>query len=125
MEHPRNASPTTGSAKASRHPGVWARYTNLTLGVWLFTSAFMWPHSPPSRTNTWMVGLSIALLSASAIGAPAARFANTATAVWLFFSTITISHYSSDTLWNNAIVASAVFLLSFVPNRGGTLRSSA
>lgn len=125
MEHLRNANPTTHGAEPSRHSGVWARYANLILGLWLFTSAFMWPHSPPSRTNTWMVGLTIALLSISAIGAPAARFANTATAVWLFFSTITISHYSSDSLWNNAIVASAVFLLSFVPNRGGTLRSSA
>lgn len=108
--------------KESRDAGIWARYTNLCLGSWLFVSAFTWPHSASSRTNTWMVGLIIGLLSIAAIRAPAARFANTAAAVWLFCSTLSISHYSTDTSWNNAMVASVVFLISLVPNSGVPIR---
>jgi hypothetical protein len=97
---------------------------NLALGVWLFISAFIWQHSPASKTNTWIFGLIIALLSVSARRAPGARFANTAAAVWLFFSTLAISHYSQGTIWNNLIVAIAVFLFSLVPNRDSTIRAT-
>jgi hypothetical protein len=99
-------------------PGPVARYANLILGVWLFVSAFLWSHSPPSRTNTWILGLIIAFLSLSAMRTLRARYANTAAATWLFFSTLAITHYSRATVWNNSIVAVLVFLFSLVPNRG-------
>lgn len=101
-----------------RHdPGARARYANLILGIWLFISAFAWTHSPPSRTNTWILGLIIVFLSLSAIRTLRAHYANTAAAVWLFFSTLAITHYSRATVWNNLIVAVLVFLLSLAPNR--------
>jgi hypothetical protein len=102
----------------SGDPGTRARMANLVLGVWLFISAFLWEHSNPSRTNTWILGAIIALLSLSAVRTPSARFGNTAAAVYLFISTLAITHSSRGTVWNNILVAIAVFVLSLVPSRG-------
>lgn len=100
-------------------------YVSLCLGIWLVISAFIWPHSHPSRTNTWLLGVIIALLSILATRTPSARFANTAAAIWLFVSTLTFMHDSSATVWDNVIVAIAVFVFSLLPNRGPTIRASA
>ena len=34
-----------------------ARIVNLVLGIWLFISAFVWPHSTAQMTNTWILGV--------------------------------------------------------------------
>jgi hypothetical protein len=93
-------------------PGSPASFAELILGVWLLLSAFAWRHSPLSMTNTWILGLIIVFLSEMRT-----RYATTAAAVWLFFSTLATAHHSSATLWNNLIVAVLVFLISLVPNR--------
>lgn len=122
--YPNASRRTVGTASTSQDPGSWARFANLALGVWLFLSAFIWQHSPASKTNTWILGVIIALVSLSARRAPGSRFGNTAAAVWLFFSTLAISQYSQGTTWNNLIVAIGVFLCSFVPNRDSTIRAT-
>ena len=111
------AGPRQGG-ETPRDRGVWARYASLLLGIWLFSSAFLWRHVPASETNTWAVGIIIGSVSLAAIRAPAARLANTTVAVWLLLSTLLMFDSSPATAWNNALVAAAVFLLSLVPNRG-------
>jgi hypothetical protein len=95
-----------------------ARTLNVLLGVWLFISAFAWPHTLASFTNTWIVGLLVAIFALIAMRAPAMRYVDTALAIWLFVATFLLPHSSVGTLWNNALCAIAIFLLSLVP---GTL----
>lgn len=109
---------TTTTRQNDTSTGAAARYASIVAGVWLFLSAFLWEHSGASRTNTWIVGLLMVIFAAVALRAPMARFANTALSLWLFFSTLTIFHLQSITLWNNLTVAAIVFLLSLVPSRG-------
>lgn len=94
-----------------------ARIANVVLGVWLFISAFIWPHTQAQMTNTWIVGALIAIFALVAMRAPQARYVNTALAIWLFISVWVLPVESTATLWNNAIVAIAVFVLSLLPSR--------
>jgi hypothetical protein len=96
--------------------GAWPRWINLVLGVWLFVSAFIWPHTQASYTNTWILGVLITAVAVWALFVPAVRWANTALAVWLFISTLFIMHISTGTAWNNAIVAALVFIFSLMPS---------
>jgi uncharacterized membrane protein len=95
-----------------RNTSNWAAGINLVLGVWLFISAFVWPHTMGQQTNTWILGVLIALASAWAMYAPNARYLDTIFAVWLFVSTLVIARHSPATMWNNLIVAIIVFVLS-------------
>lgn len=100
-------------------PTAWPRLFNLILGIWLFISAFVWPHSPSSQTNTGIVGILIAATTIWTLYTPAARFVNTVLAVWLLASTWLIYHVSVGTLWNNLIVAIIVLVASLIPNGAG------
>jgi hypothetical protein len=93
-----------------------ARLANVTLGLWLFVSAFLWPHTPGSRANTWVLGLIIATIAA--VGStPTIRALSTVPALWLLFSSFWIADMTNATMWNNAIVAVLVSILSLVPTR--------
>jgi hypothetical protein len=93
----------------------WSSAINLLIGIWLFMSAFIWPHTTGQMTNTWIIGVLIALASAWAMYAPDARYLDTIFAVWLFISTFVIAHPTPATMWNNAIAAIVVFVLSLIP----------
>ncbi len=95
-----------------------ARIANLILGVWLFISAFLWPHSRAEMTNTWIMGVIIAVFALIAMRAPQARWVNTAAAIWTFIAVWALPHSNVGTQWNNALVAIVVFLLSLVPGVG-------
>jgi len=95
-----------------------ARGINLILGIWLFISAFIWNHTVAERTNTWILGVLCVVFALIAMSTPTARWLNTALAVWLFISVWALPHTSLGTMWNNALVAIAVFLLSLVPGAG-------
>lgn len=98
----------------ARNPYLWARILNFLLGVWLFISAFIWPHTAGERLDTWIIGIWIAVFSLVAMSQPSARWLNTLAAIWLFFSTLAITNTSQATPWNNIIVAILVFIVSFV-----------
>lgn len=100
----------------SRRSSPMARRANLVLGVWLFISPFLWPHSLDSRPNTRIVGLLITVCAAIAVVLPVARWANTALAVWLFLSTLTIFHVETATSWDNVIVSILVLVFSLAPS---------
>jgi hypothetical protein len=92
-----------------------ARTLNVILGVWLFISAFAWPHTPASFTNTWLVGLLVVIFALIAMRTPSTRYVNTALAIWLFISAFALPRASVATAWNNALCAIAIFILSLVP----------
>jgi hypothetical protein len=96
-----------------------AHYINIALGIWLFISAFIWPHSQTQATNTWIVGLLTVIFAAAALRYPSARYLNTILAVWLFISVWALPAISMATMWNNALVAIAIFLVSLVPGYAG------
>ncbi len=102
-------------------------YINLVVGVWVFISAFLWPHTFAMRTDTWIVGALIVLFSLLAMTTPPLRFVNTALAVWLFVTTLAFPHVRLGTLWSNIIASIIVFVVSLsysaYPNLGSGTRS--
>lgn len=90
------------------------RVINLLLGSWLFVSAFLWRHSGAQLTNTWVVGLLCVLVSLFALRVQSARYLNTVLAIWLFISAFALPVVSNWTVWNNTLVALAIFLLSLI-----------
>lgn len=106
--------------RAPTSPLDTTRLFNAALGVWLVISAFAWPHSPAQRTNTWIVGVLAFVISLAASSAPRLRFLNTILAVWLFISAFALPRISSGTLWNNVLVAIAIFVTSLMPSESWT-----
>ncbi len=98
-----------------------AQIANIVLGVWLFVSAFVWPHNYAQMTNTWILGILCVVFALIALSAPPARYLNTALAVWLFISAFAFANTNAATVWNNAIVGVAIFVLSMVPAGVGML----
>ncbi len=107
------------------NPGyqAWPRWVSLVLGVWLFISAFVWPHTMGEQTDTWILGVLIFFASIGAMYMPQVRFINTVLAIWLFFATLAIAHSNPGTLWNNCIVAIVVFAMSLIPSSAAALPS--
>jgi hypothetical protein len=98
----------------------WARILNVILGVWLFISAFAWPHTSAQFTNTWILGvLAVIFALVAAYAAPQARYLNTLLAIWLFISAFALPRLNVGTVWNNVIVAILMFIFSLVPSEGG------
>jgi hypothetical protein len=89
---------------------------NLALGVWLFISAFAWPHAQAQLTNTWILGVLCVIFAIVAMAVPAARYLNTALSIWLFVSAWVLPSLNTATLWNNVLVAIAIFIVSLVPS---------
>lgn len=102
-------------ARTGADGGASIRWVNVAIGIWLFISAFIWPHTTAQQTNTWILGILIALVGLWAMAVPKARFVNTVLAIWLFFATLFLPHETAGTLWNNLIAALVVFLVSLVP----------
>jgi uncharacterized membrane protein len=100
---------------------AWPRWLNLVLGVWLFISAFVWPHTASEQTNAWIVGILMVVAAVWAMYAPPVRFVNTVLAIWLFFSSLGFVHQNAGTLWNNLILAVVVFIVSLIPSNAATM----
>ncbi len=91
------------------------RVINILLGIWLFISAFIWPHTASQFNNAWIVGILGIIFAAIAFGAPQARYLNTALAVWLFISAFALPTMTAGTIWNSVIVAAVMFVMSLLP----------
>src|SRR5262249_45147261 len=107
-------SPVRVTRGSPRSPAAARGATGL-LGIWLFISAFAWHHYPAQFTNTWIVGVLCAVVAAVAYWVSPVRYVNTALAVWLFISTLFLRPAGAGTLWNNVLVAIAVFAFSLAP----------
>ncbi len=95
---------------------TWPRIVDFLLGLWLFFSAILWPHSLHEQQNVCILGALIAIIGAWAMFAHGVHYVNTLAAIWLFFSTLDMRHAVAATAWNDVIVAIVVFVLSLVPN---------
>jgi hypothetical protein len=91
------------------------RVLDLTLGLWLFASVFLWPHGAAQLLNAGAIG---AALVATALAPERrqerARHVSTALAVWLFVANILLPT-SLPTAWNHAVVSVLVLLVSLAP----------
>lgn len=92
------------------------RWLNVVLGVWLFISAFIWPHSTEQMTNTWILGVLAVIFALVAMAREQARYLNTILSIWLFISAWALPHVSTGTVWNNVLVAIAIFIVSLTPS---------
>jgi hypothetical protein len=97
------------------------RLINVTLGVWLFVSAFLWPDSRAQATNTWVCGVLCVAFSIASMGVSWARHLSSALAVWLFVSAWALPIHHVSTLWNNVLCSIAIFVVSLVPSDTTTL----
>jgi hypothetical protein len=89
-----------------------ARYVNAGIGVWLFISAFLWPHTSAQYANTWIMAIVTFVIALVAIGTPGFRFLNTVAGAWLIISAFVLPTISAATRWNNFIVGVVVLILS-------------
>ncbi|HZU84437.1 MAG TPA: SPW repeat protein [Polyangiaceae bacterium] len=96
--------------------GAPPRIINVILGVWLFISAFIWPHTQAQMTNTWICGVLVVIFALVSMAVPWVRYLNTLLAIWLFISAWALPTAHAGTIWNNVLVAIAVFIVSLVPN---------
>jgi hypothetical protein len=96
--------------------GGTPRIINVILGVWLFISAFIWPHAHAQMTNTWIVGVLCVIFALVAMAVPWVRFLNTLLAIWLFISAWALPSQTAGTVWNNVLIAIAMFIVSLVPS---------
>jgi hypothetical protein len=92
------------------------RWITLVIGIWLFLSAFIWPHTEPQFVNTLVVGAVSAIAAAVAMRVPQFRYVNLVAAIWLFVSTWGFPVMSRGTLWNNVIAAVLMLIVSMQPS---------
>ncbi len=99
--------------------GAPPRMINVILGIWLFISAFIWPHTQSQLTNTWILGVLCVIFALISMGVPWVRYLNTLLAIWLFISAWALPSVSVGTIWNNVLVAIAIFIVSLIPSEPG------
>src|SRR5579883_2620360 len=99
-----------------------ARILNVVLGVWLFISAFAWPHTYAQMTNTWVLGVLCVIFAIVAMFVDQARYLNTLLAIWLFISAWALPTESPGTVWNNVLCSIAIFIVSLIPTEPGRAR---
>ncbi len=93
-----------------------ARGLNVLLGIWLFISAFVWQHSMAQFTNTWILGVLCVIFALISMRFSDVRYLNTILAIWLFISAFALAGNRPGTVWNNALVAIAIFIVSLIPS---------
>ena len=117
---PPSSSPMRRGTPAGR---ISPRLIEVTLGAWLFASAFLWPELRARVTNTWICGVLCVSVAIVAMGLSWARTFNSALAVWLFVGAWALPTAHVATLWNNVLCSIALFLVSRVPSDTTTLPS--
>ena len=98
------------------------RIFNALLGVWLFFSAFMWPHSPTAKVITIVCAFLTTGLAILSIYNRAASYVNAAVGIVLFLSALLMSNAWQATTWNNAIVAAAIFVVALIDRGPANIR---
>ena len=86
--------------------GAPPRIINVILGVCLFISAFVWPHTQAQMTNTWICGVLVVIFALIGMAVPWVRYLNTLLAIWLFISAWALPTANVGTVWNNVLVPS-------------------
>ncbi len=115
-----NNAPNHVGPDPQRNGTSTARVLELVVCVWLALSAFAWPHSNVQRTDTWVVGVAGAAVALVSLYADR-RFGyiNALLAVCLLISTWALPGLHKATMFNNLIVALALFFLAKSASSGG------
>jgi hypothetical protein len=94
-----------------------ARAINAALGLWLFISTFLWPHSRAHRVTGLTIGmLAVTAALAGTCGRPWGRLVNAALGVWLIISALLMPRVRVATFWTDYVVAFGFVLFAIVPS---------
>ena len=96
--------------------GGLPRYGNLVLGIWLFSSSWLWPHTGVSRANAMLTGLCLIWITLAALRRPVLRWLNLVAALWLACSSVFVWHPAARTLYNHLISALLVLGVCLCPD---------
>jgi hypothetical protein len=93
-----------------------ASVVNVVIGVWLFLSAFLWPHVAAQFNNAWAAGVLVVTFALAGLGHKSwARYLNAALGGWLLFSTIILRPASLGTIVNHVVCGIALVFLASIP----------
>jgi hypothetical protein len=98
------------------------RIFNALIAIWLFATAFMWPHAHLAQEVTIIAAVLTFILSIMEMYVRGARYLNAVVAVFLFLSALTLPAMTRATVWNNAIVAIAILISALVDRGPGAAR---
>jgi hypothetical protein len=93
---------------------VSTRILNALIAIWLFVTAFMWPHAHLAQVVTIVAAVLTFVLSILEMYVRGARYLNAVVAVFLFLSALTLPALTRATVWNNAIVAIAILVVALI-----------
>jgi hypothetical protein len=94
-----------------------ARAINAILGLWLFMSAFAWPHGRAQFTNATVVGMLAVTMALLGLGGRKwPRLSNVALGGWLILSSLFLPRVSVATFWNHLVVGLAMALVGASPD---------
>ena len=96
-------------------PSPAPRIANAVLGLWLFMSVFIWPHTSSQTINTSVIGALSIVIALLGTQYSTIRYLNSVLAVWLLISAWASQVATEVTTWNATFVAFAMFALSLVP----------
>jgi hypothetical protein len=93
------------------------RAINAVLGLWLFFSTFLWPHTGAQLATGWTVGLlAVGAALAGLSGHKWGRSLNAALGGWLIVSAILLPRARMATFWTEIFVGFGLVFLSMLPN---------
>ena len=96
------------------------------MGLWLYLSAFAWPHTPFERANAWISG--IVAVTAALVGlrhTKVGRYVNAAIGAWLIVSSLLMPAIRPATFWNHMIVGFALAFFAMSSTLSSTRLRSA
>jgi hypothetical protein len=92
---------------------------NVSMGMWLFLSSFMWNHGHAQTTNAWVVGiLAVTVALAGLDGRPRARYVNVVLGVWLVVSSFFLPGTTHATAVNHVVVGMVMTSLASLRHIG-------
>lgn len=101
----------------ARFAVAWPRYANLILGLWMFVSAFAWPHSRDSCAAAWISGAGIAMNAFAAIWASPVRFFTLLLGGMSLVWQASAAGSDVAALTSGVVSSGLVILFSLVPSR--------
>jgi hypothetical protein len=98
------------------------RIFNALIGIWLFASAFMWPHAHAQFVVTVVAAILTFTLAILAMYTGAAHYLNALVGVLLFLSALMLPTLTRTTTWHNAVIAIAIFVAALIDNGPESVR---
>jgi hypothetical protein len=101
-----------------RSPRLITGTINALLGLWLFVSAFLWPHEPAEFTTAWLGGMLVVTFAlASVQGQSWGRLVVLELGCLLLALTLLTRPHTLITQRNHELVAAALIVLALIPER--------